>query len=166
MTSTLQAIVWTWVMFSIAPREPTDRLYRVAQVVTLATPDVREQALLLTVSFYETTWERRGIPYGVSSRYSAQATAEWYAQAALAILRRSADRCPPTLAHRLGYYHHGNGCRVDDYSRAEARMVGAMLARYNSRTPYLGGHAVLPVGIHSAVQRRVGDRGTTSRATF
>lgn len=115
-------------MLLIAPHEPREQLQSVAQTVVEATSDPREQALLLTVSFYETTWGRRGIPFGVSSLHRSNPTPSECAEFALAILRRAQRRCPRSVASQLGFYHHGQGCAPDRYAIAESLMVTRMQA--------------------------------------
>lgn len=122
------ASLWLSFMLLIAPREPDERLHSVAQTVVEATSDPREQALLLTVSFYETTWGRRGIPFGVSSLRRANPTPAECATFALTILRRAQRMCPRSVAAQLGFYHHGRGCNPDRYSIAESVMVSRMQA--------------------------------------
>jgi hypothetical protein len=108
-------------------------------VVMETTPDPHEQALLLTVDLYETTWERHGIPFGVSSMYPRSRGSTRrnrprvprpslleHARFALAILRRAEALCPTSIARQLGFYHHGRGCVTDAYSQRESRMVERM----------------------------------------
>lgn len=119
--------LWLTFMHTMAPREPVSQFETVAQTVVNATSDPHEQAMLLTVSLYETSWGRRGIPFGVSSmQRRATATAAECAAFALRILRRARSMCPRSIAAQLGFYHHGNGCTPDRYSLREADMVMRM----------------------------------------
>jgi hypothetical protein len=129
MVETVVAL-WLLILSSMAPYEPPARLERVARTVALATEDPTEQALLLTVSFYETTFERSGIPYGVSACRRRGATAADYAADALRILRRARRMCPRNLSAQLGFYHHGAGCVTDAYSLREAFTYFRIRAHY------------------------------------
>lgn len=129
--------LWLSFMLVVAPHEPRARLESIARTVVEATPDTREQALLLTISFYETTWGRRGIPFGVSSFRRPNPTQRECADFALQILRRSAHMCPRSIAGQLGHYHHGNGCSVDSYSLSESRTVFRMQTWLHTQTPRL-----------------------------
>lgn len=134
-------LIWTAVLFSIAPLAPQDRLSRIATVVTNTTPDLEEQALLLTVSFYETTLGMQGIPFGATGRHAAierdrrstrrgPMREEEGARSVLNILRRARSMCPRAgHAAILGYFHHGRGCVSDGYSRSEARTAERLLRR-------------------------------------
>ena len=130
--------VWLTVMSSLTPREPRERLETVARTVVTATSDPQEQALLLTVSLYETGFGRRGIPFGISSvNRTNHRTMLDDANASLRILRRARAMCRqvPML---LGLYHHGNGCRPDSYSLHEAETVRRMIALYNRNVAVRG----------------------------
>ena len=115
--------LWVAFMVTVAPHEPRPRLEAIARTVVGATADPGEQSLLLTISFFETTWGRRGIPYGVSSFRRERPTPIECANFALRILRRARGMCPTNLAGQLGHYHHGGMCRADTYSTNESRMV-------------------------------------------
>lgn len=156
MTEILVSL-WLQVMLSFARREPHERLETVARTVITATSDPQEQALLLTVSLYETGFGRRGIPFGISSvNRSSHRTMLDDAQASLRILRRSRAMCRqvPML---LGHYHHGNGCRPDLYSIQEAGTVRRMLSIYN-REARIAGAPLAPISTEYAWDRRRGGR--------
>lgn len=123
--------LWLTVMATFAPSAPRDRLEVIARTVVTVTDDPQEQALLLTISFYETTFGRRGIPFGISSVNRTGHTLLDDAQSSLRILRRSRVRCNVGYAPLLGHYHHGNGCRADEYSLRESDTVRRMLSIYN-----------------------------------
>ena len=134
-------LIWASVMASIAPYTPQDQLERIARVVIEATPNPEEQALLLTVSFYETTFGLRGIPFGATGRHAAietlrrtvargPMTEDEAARSVLNIVRRAHRQCPrSSVAARLGYFHHGRGCQSDTYSTREARTARKLLNR-------------------------------------
>jgi hypothetical protein len=122
------------VMLFFTPRGPHERLETVAQAVVEATPDPMEQALLLTVSLYETGFGRAGIPFGISSVNRRNHTSLLDdARASLRILRRSRAMCGSRPSEILGHYHHGNGCHPDGYSLREAQTVERMVRQYNRR---------------------------------
>jgi hypothetical protein len=131
MIETLVSL-WLTVMLTFARGAPQERLATVARAVVEATSDPQEQALLLTVSLYETGFGRSGIPFGISSvNRTGERTLLQDAQASLRILRRSVVQCGRSLPFLLGRYHHGNGCRPDSYSIREAETVRRMMSRYN-----------------------------------
>lgn len=132
MTSTIVSL-WLTAMLTFARHEPRERLENLARTVVEATSDPQEQALLLTISFYETGFGRGGIPFGISSVSRRGHTLLDDAQSSLRILRRSYVRCEHRLAQILGHYHHGNGCRPDVYSQHEAETVYHMMHLYNHR---------------------------------
>lgn len=156
MTETL-VFLWLQVMLSFARGEPHERLEAVARTVITATDDPQEQALLLTVSLYETGFGRRGIPFGISSvnRRNPRTMLD-DALASLRILRRSRAMCRQVPA-LLGHYHHGNGCRPDQYSIHEANTVRRMLCLYNQRAQ-IAGAPTAPVQTEYALDRRRGGR--------
>lgn len=134
-------LIWASVMASIAPYTPQEQLERIARVVIEATPNPEEQALLLTVSFFETTFGLRGIPFGATGRHAAienlrrtvergPMTESEAARSVLNIVRRAQRQCPrSSVAARLGYFHHGRGCESDVYSTREARTARKLLNR-------------------------------------
>lgn len=134
-------LIWASVMASIAPYTPQEQLERIARVVVEATPNPEEQALLLTVSFFETTFGMRGIPFGATGRRAAienlrrtvdrgPMTEAEAARSVLNIVRRAQRQCPrSSVAARLGYFHHGRGCESDAYSTREARTARKLLSR-------------------------------------
>lgn len=152
MTETIVSI-WLAVMLTFARREPRERLETVARTVVTATTDPQEQALLLTVSLYETGFGRRGIPFGISSvNRRRHLTMLDDANASLRILRRARAMCGyvPML---LGLYHHGNGCRPDLYSLHEAATVRRMVSLYN-RNVAVHGLPTVPVVVYAQGRRR------------
>lgn len=145
MTESIVAL-WLTVMLSFARHEPRERLETIARTVVEATSDPQEQALLLTISFYETGFGRGGIPFGLSSVNRRGHTLADDAQSSLRILRRSYARCERGLAQILGHYHHGNGCRPDPYSYNEAETVRRMVGLYYRRA-YATGVTVSPAPV-------------------
>jgi hypothetical protein len=146
--------LWLAVMLTFARREPRERLESVARTVIAATSDPQEQALLLTVSLYETGFGRRGIPFGISSvNRSNHHTMLDDALASLRILRRSRALCRqvPML---LGHYHHGNGCRPDLYSIREADTVRRMVSLYNREAYIAGAPVAPPVAVYALDRHR------------
>lgn len=136
--------LWLAVMLTFAGREPRERLESVARTVVEATSDPQEQALLLTVSLYETGFGRRGIPFGISSvNRSGHRTMLDDALASLRILRRSRALCRQ-IPMLLGHYHHGNGCRPDLYSIRETDTVRRMVSLYNREAYLVAGAPVAP----------------------
>jgi hypothetical protein len=121
------------VMLVLAPGEPADRLRAVATAIAQTAESRDEAAVLLTISFYETRFERNGVPFGVVSRRRqiAGQPLEVAARAALGMYRVT-RRCGRHVAVRLGWYHTGN-CRADAFSRREARTHGRVMARLPSR---------------------------------
>ena len=131
---------WLSYMRGHAPTEPVDRMRRLAEIIVEETDDPVEQAQLVVISFYETTWGRRGIPFGVSSMHHSELLHDPVACArfALRILRRAHSLCPTNIAGQLGFYHHGRGCVSDLYSRSEARTIDQMrqwVVRWNIHLP-------------------------------
>lgn len=138
--------LWVAFMLRLFPTAPTDRLGSVVDTVMEVTSDPHEQAVLLTISAYETGAGRRGIPFGTSSmplwakidplcrdtrhrrcpRVRVTPTVLERARWALALIRRSVRLCPRRVAHQLGHYHHGNGCWPDSYSLHEEATVFRM----------------------------------------
>lgn len=139
--------LWLTVMLTFVGRAPRERLENVARTVVAATSDPQEQALLLTVSLYETRFEQRGIPFGISSvNRSGHRTLLDDARASLRILRRARALCRQ-IPMLLGHYHHGNGCRPDGYSLREADTVRRMVALYNRGAGLAGAPVAPPVSV-------------------
>jgi hypothetical protein len=110
-------------MIALAPAEPVARLRAVATAIASATESPIEAAVLVTISLYETNFERAGIPFGLFSwrhRMRGQPL-EVCATAALRMYRFT-ERCGDDVATRLGWYHTGH-CAPDAFSRREARTV-------------------------------------------
>lgn len=147
------ASLWLAVMLTFARREPHERLETVARTVVAVTQDPQEQALLLTVSLYETGFGRNGIPFGISSvARRGPRTLLDDARSSLRILRRAHSLCRQIPA-LLGFYHHGNGCRPDLYSIREADTVRRMLGLYN-RSAVAAGAPLAPSSAEYAWDRR------------
>lgn len=156
MTTHIVAL-WLTVMLSFARNAPRERLETIARTVVEATSDPQEQALLLTISFYETGFGRGGIPFGISSVNRRGHTLLDDARSSLRILRRSYARCEHGLPQILGHYHHGNGCRSDVYSRHETDTVYRMMRLYNHRA------VVENLAVPLAPSRVYADRGGSRR---
>jgi hypothetical protein len=107
-------------MVTLAPEAPRERLERVAQAIAAASHSREEAALLLTIDYYETRFERSGIPFGLFS-WRHRIRNEPLAICAGAALRMLAmtARCGDDVAVRLGWYHTGH-CRADPFSEREA----------------------------------------------
>lgn len=136
--------VWIAAILALYPSLPEPRVSRVVGVVLEQTSATEEQALLLTVSLYETTMGARGIPFGATGRRAAverqreracrgPMTESEGARSVLRIVRRARGLCPRAGIDRiLGYFHHGNSCTADAYSSREARTVVRLLERYRA----------------------------------
>ncbi len=107
-------------MMSLAPEAPRDRVERVARAIAAASHSNEEAALLLTIDYYETRFERSGIPFGLFSwrRRIAGESLEVCAASALRMMAMT-ERCGDDVAVRLGWYHTGH-CRADTFSTREA----------------------------------------------
>ncbi len=115
------------IMTALAPEAPRERLERVARAIAAAAQTREEAALLTTIDFYETRFERAGIPFGMVSwrrrlegqplEARARATLQMYAMT---------QRCGTDVAVRLGWFHTGH-CREDSFSVREARTYREVL---------------------------------------
>jgi hypothetical protein len=125
MAAMLEALVA--LMLTLAPEAPRDRLERVARAIVSASRSREEAALLVTVDYYETRFERAGIPFGLFSwRHRIRnEPLEICATAALRMLAMT-ERCGDDVAVRLGWYHTGH-CRADTFSSREAETYRAAL---------------------------------------
>lgn len=152
MTETIVAL-WLAVMLTFARREPRERLASVARTVVEATDDPQEQALLLTVSLYETNFNERGVPFGITSvNRSGHRTLLDDARASLRILRRSSKLCRRSIPQMLGHYHHGRGCIPDRFSVRESNTVRLMTRLYN-RDALAAGAPIAPRGVYALGRR-------------
>lgn len=159
-------LVWLAVMTTVAPHEPPERLSELARAVVAATPDPVEQAVLLDVDFHETTWGRPGIRFGLSGVRTRLSLRD-AAPVALRYLRRARDICSGGRWERFdrmfGFYHHGNGCAPDAYSRGEAafyeRLYRLYWVRYAQWAPVVVWHSVQN-RVNAWVQSLTGSRST------
>jgi hypothetical protein len=125
---------WWFLLAALVPHDPPGRLEALAVAIVRATPDDAERAMLATISYHETTLGRAGVPFGLSHLQGAslaKRTLGELAGVALRIVRRTRAACGDHPAAQLGFFHHGNGCVPDGYSRLEARTlrrVRAMVA--------------------------------------
>lgn len=103
-------------MLALAPTAPRDRLAPIARAITEAKPSNDEALALVTLSYYETTFGRAGVPYGLSCcrRHPT-------ADRALAIWRVS-RACGAAPAVRFGYYQSGR-CVINAYGLRGARLL-------------------------------------------
>ncbi len=119
-------------MTALMPNGPPDRLRSVATAIAQVATTTNDAAVLVTIDYFETGFERRGIPFGLVSwrhRIAGRPLAEC-AQAALDMLRR-ARRCSDDVELYLGWYHTGR-CEADSYSRRQAVVYAqsrAIIAR-------------------------------------
>ena len=147
MDTILAILLW------LAPYDPPSRLEERARVIARATGNAEEQAILIAVDFCETTFGRRGIPFGVTEGYAARQraiqearrnhttvppayTADDGARSILNIIRRFGPWCQRPRQSRemhwarvLGFFHSGDYCRADPYSASESRLVSRILQR-------------------------------------
>lgn len=128
--------MWVLVMHEHAASIPQSRLKPIAATVVQTTSNPEEQLLLLTVSWSETTWGRRGIPYGVSSVH--EPSEQDYAARSLRILIDGRRLCGPNIARIFSYYNHGNNCLENDYGRRAAGEYETLRMRFNTFHIYSG----------------------------
>lgn len=128
------------IMLALAPTEPQARLHERARAIAAAAADTHstlEMAVLLaTIDLYETTLGRRGVPFGACAHlcrhhcgYCRAAPLADTARWALGTLATGRAQCGPSTPRVLGYYHHGNGCAPDAFSRREARTFARVAAQ-------------------------------------
>lgn len=123
--------LWLLVMSSVARHAPVRRIETIAVTISTVTQDPYEQAVLGAISYYETTFDRGGIHFGVSSFRGDRNNIMACARYALSIIRNARSMCPNSIPGQLGFYHHGRGCIPDEYSTREAATVVGFLKQYD-----------------------------------
>jgi len=132
-----------FLMHSISPRLPVQRIAPLAYLISSATDNPREQSEMIVVSFFETNFGTpRSIPYGLSAVNTRGKDLWTLTQISLNAIRSAQLACGKNspVAVVLGRYHSGH-CVADNWSRSEARMVETaelFLETYKFRTLMMG----------------------------
>lgn len=113
-------------MLSLAPNRPVYRLDPIARAIATVAVDQEDVALLVTTSFYETTFGRKGIPFGISCCYRPGMGLRQSAQIALRILHTSKRVCGGTAAGVFARYRLGR-CRAQAHDFKRARTYNRLL---------------------------------------
>lgn len=111
-------------MMLMAPYDDRPRLAIHADIIADIATTPEEAAALITVSFYETTFGRRGIPWGASASracLTARNPRQTCAEIFLRVWRRTERLCGRRIERRFALWHNGNCSEIGVYEQRETR---------------------------------------------